>query len=60
MLTTLQTLVFLFGMAFVLGFFSHDIKAILNPPKPASEGASTGTPDVKPVEQIAPPPAIPK
>lgn len=60
MLTTLQTLIFLFGTAFVFGFFSHDIKAILNPPKPAAEGASTGTPDAKPVEPIAPPPETPK
>ena len=60
MLTTLQTLIFLFGTAFVFGFFSHDIKAILNPPKPAAEGASTGTPDVKPVEPIAPPPETTK
>ena len=66
MLTTLQTLIFLFGTAFILGFLSRDIKALLNPPEPAAEGVATGTPETKPAEAsaggeaIAPPPETPK
>lgn len=44
MLSILQTLSFLFGTAFILGFLSRDIQAIFNPPKPATDSPATGTP----------------
>jgi hypothetical protein len=59
MLTTLQTLIFLFGTAFILGFLSRDIKALLNPPKTEVEGVATGTPDAT-AELIVPPIEPPK
>ena len=59
MLSTLQTLTLLFGIAFILGFLSRDIQAIFNPPKPATDGAATGTPE--PIPDVpATPPETPK
>ncbi|NJN85163.1 MAG: hypothetical protein HC881_01035 [Leptolyngbyaceae cyanobacterium SL_7_1] len=48
MVTTLQTLTFLFGTAFIFGFFSRDIKAIFPSPHPAPDGGTPPTPDVPP------------
>lgn len=53
MLTLLHTLLFLFGTAFILGFFWRDVETLLtsifNAFKPVTEGAPVDTP-VPPAE----------
>jgi hypothetical protein len=60
MLTTLQTLIFLFATAFIIGFLSRDIKSIFNQPTPAVEGASTAISDGQPVATHTPTPQPPQ
>jgi hypothetical protein len=54
MLSILETLTILFGIAFFLGFLSRDFQAILNPAQPKTDDVATETPKASPEVSTSP------